>query len=378
MAEASLPLNDDDEFSRDRTLHLTGPIGRTLRLSLVFLMLFLGTGEVIVRTHWFHSHVVPMSWGSRHSQFELQLGRLETMVARDGPIDCLMIGSSMVWHGFDPQAFGAAYQRQTGQKIRCFNFGVDALPAAAAAPLAKVLIQKYQPKLLIYGTDARDYAVPIESEDASVILDTPWIRYRLGHFTIEGWLYDHLYLLRYRETISSLLRFEDQYLLLTGSYALRNHDNYGLRPDHTVGSFVMTPPDLNSSAYQIRDYVSLLQNYKMRPENLAALKQLIQLQNDQLQVLVVEMPVPPTYMYFFGQGQQDYQRFINQLDTTTAAHAAAFWPTTSLSLIPEQGWVDYSHLNTNGAAVFSDWLGQQVGAAVNHKDLKDPDVALGD
>jgi hypothetical protein len=116
----------------------------------------------------------------------------------------------------------------------------------------------------------------------------------------------------------------------------------------------------------------------MRPENLAALKQLIQLQNDQLQVLVVEMPVPPTYMYFFGQGQQDYQRFINQLDMTTTAHATAFWPTTSLSLIPEQGWVDYSHLNTNGAAVSSDWLGQQVGAAVNHKDLKDPDVALGD
>ena len=42
------------------------------------------------------------------------------------------LGNSMVWRGFDPQAFAQAYQAQRGQALRCFNFGVDAMPAAGA------------------------------------------------------------------------------------------------------------------------------------------------------------------------------------------------------------------------------------------------------
>jgi hypothetical protein len=30
---------------------------------------------------------------------------------------------------------------------------------------------------------------------------------------------------------------------------------------------------------------------------------------------------------------------------------------------PELGWMDYSHLNTTGAEIFSIWLGEEVGIA---------------
>jgi hypothetical protein len=41
-----------------------------------------------------------------------------------------------------------------------------------------------------------------------------------------------------------------------------------------------------------------------------------------------------------------------------------FLETTRLDLIPDDGWADYSHLNSKGAVIFSKWLGKQLGKAV--------------
>jgi hypothetical protein len=67
--------------------------------------------------------------------------------------------------------------------------------------------------------------------------------------------------------------------------------------------------------------------------------------------------------YFFGNGENDYQRFIVQMNELSELHQVPFWQTESLDLIPDNGWVDYSHMNATGAKVFSSWLGQQVGEA---------------
>jgi hypothetical protein len=86
----------------------------------------------------------------------------------------------MVDLGFDPTAFMEEYKNYTGQDIRCFNFGIDALPAAAAAALADILVKDFKPDILIYGTDARGYSVAPDTEDAAVILDSKWTQYHLA------------------------------------------------------------------------------------------------------------------------------------------------------------------------------------------------------
>jgi hypothetical protein len=83
------------------------------------------------------------------------------------------------------------------------------------------------------------------------------------------------------------------------------------------------------------------------------------------QVIVTEMPVADGLFYFFGNGQDDHQRFLAQVDQLAKAHEVPFWQTDALDMIPDDGWFDYSHVNTAGAAIFSNWLGQQVGEAVN-------------
>jgi hypothetical protein len=347
---------------KKRTLHLKRPFGQTFSLALILFSLLLGAGEALTRSRVFKSHFIADGRGTRHNQFELQLGRLETIVAIEGPVQCIFLGNSMVWNGFDPEAFAQAYRRQTGQSLRCFNFGVDGLPVVSAGALAQILVHDYRPKLLIYGTDARDYAVTREAEDTTVLLDTPWLRYRLGQFSSEGWLYEHAHLFRYGETLGHLMRLEKRYLVVTRVDAL-NRDNYGFGGDEKVGSFVSTPPNYHSDMGSVQYYSGLLSDYKMLPENLVGLEQVVHNHSNGTEVLVIGMPVPETYFYFFGNGEHDYQSFLAGVRDVTEANAVPFWPTTALHLIPSDGWVDYSHLNTKGARIFSTWLGQQLGEA---------------
>jgi hypothetical protein len=356
----SLMINLRRIWFNKMTLHLQWPLGQTLVLALIIFAMLMSSAEVISRSQIFKSHFIANDWTSSHNQFEVQLGRLENIVAMEGPVDCLFLGNSMVWHGFDPAAFSDAYQQKTGQSLRCFNFGVDGMPTASAGALARILVHDYRPKLLLYGTDSRDYAIAINASDATVLLDSPWLRYRLNHFSITGWLWGNFHFLRYRQTLGYFLRLEKSYLFVKGASAL-NNDNYGFYGVEKVASFVNTSPSDHTDLEHVRYYSGLLSEYQMLPENLNGLQEILNLANEGTDVVIVEMPVPETYLDFFGNGEQDYQRFLTQVADITHAGRIPFWTTTSLDLIPDNGWFDYSHLNILGAKAFSHWLGNQVG-----------------
>ena len=107
--------------------------------------------------------------GSRHYQLGHKLALLDAAVKRNGPIDCIMLGSSMVDVGFNPESFQHAYRQATGREIHCFNFGIDASSAASAAALARILIEDYHPRFIIFGTDPRDYAIPSTDRDPAAV-----------------------------------------------------------------------------------------------------------------------------------------------------------------------------------------------------------------
>lgn len=346
-----------------RTLRLELPFGRTLGLAVVVFGLIVTLGEGLVRTRLFEAHVVSNNRGGRHGQFELQLGRLETVVARDGPIDCVVLGNSMVWHDFDPEAFAAGYRRQTGQDIRCFNFGVDGLPAVAAGAVAQVLVADFQPRLLIYGTTARDYALSDESADATVLLEMPWLQYRLGRFCIRGWLHEQSHLYQYRETLGQLLRLQGRDLLLTGYYASLK-STYGFYGRQATAVSVDAPPDPDIPGIQLWGLFELLDDYRLLPEAVSGLEQVMGQNGLDVQVVIVEMPIPPTYMHFFGDAGEDYQKFVRLVESLAETNAVSFWRTAQPGLIPDDGWYDYVYLNTKGARIFSEWLGAKAGSAV--------------
>jgi hypothetical protein len=245
------------------------------------------------------------------------------------------------------------------------------MPTVSASPLATIFARDFQPQLLIYGTAARDYAFSKETSEATRLLELPWLRYRLGQFSVLGWFHDYSHLYQYQESLGHVLRLDERYLLLTGNH-VSFKDNYGFYRKETVGEFVRIPPDPRSEDTQVRGLFGMLSDYEMLPENLSGLEQIVGQNSHSVQVLIVEMPVPPTYLHFFGNGQQDHQRFIDQIERVAESRAIQFWPTTHLWLIPDDGWADCAHLNTKGAWVFSDWLGEQLGKAVIQGKVENP------
>ena len=341
---------------KNTTLQLKCPLGQTLGLALLLFSLIFGGFELVVRTEFVRLRLNTPTIGSRHGQFENQLARLERVVTLEGPVDCIFLGSSLVWLGVEPEVFAQVYQHETGQDIHCFNFGISAMPASAAGPVAQILVEEYHPKLLIYGLSARDFAFSREAEDAAVLLETPWIQYRTGHFTIQGWLYEHFYTLRYLSHFHRLLRFDFSPL----------DDEFGSTPAERHGFLPKDKPITDKSLVSADEYShKWLYNYKIWPDNLIGLEQVVQQNSPAVQVIILEMPVPPTHFDYFKNGRSDFEQYVPDVEYVLASSQIPFWRTVDLQIIPAEGWWDPSHMNTEGAKIFSKWLGKRVGEAVN-------------
>jgi hypothetical protein len=344
-------------------------------LTLIFLLLLAGVAEALVRLPAFQSRLMAPALNTPHRQFETQWWRLQKLAKEDGNIDCIFLGNSMVVSGFDPLVFAHAYQEETGNTLQCFNLGIDAIPAMTAGFLATILMEEYQPSLLIYGIDARDLAVTRTDLATTVILDTPWLQYRLGRGNIEGWLVEHSALYRSRRLLSNLSRFHTRDTLRSYYGPETALARLGYDPVETVADYITVPPDPSLPIHQIQRYYELLSEYEIQPENIAGLEMLLGQQQSSGQMLVVEMPVPDTYFYFFSDKVSSYEAFTNLVDETTARYNTPFWRTTKLHIIPNDGWMDYGHLNANGARFFSEWLGKQVAYAVENGELSHKDQA---
>jgi hypothetical protein len=353
-------LIEIDELNH--TLKVSPPIGKTLILASIMLSLLFGSGEVLIRQPFLQSFLTTPTLNTRHLHFEKQWNRLELLTSAGVEIQCIALGNSMVLNGFDPQIFDEVFFSKSGESITCFNFGVDALTPVSAAALARILIDTYKPRLLIFGTDARDFAIPPDSEETKVIADTDWIRYRLGNFSLEGWLIDHSYLYRYRYSLARLLALS----INRGEIPVTNQ--YGFEPYDTIFP-VDIPPDPNDGSYAIQYYYRILGNYSVRFENREALQNILTNQGSGTTIVVVEMPVPEMYFHFFDDPSVDYARFIEVLRSVTADYHALLLETTSLDLIPNDGWMDYSHVNRKGAMIFSTWLGEQLGQQFSDEKL---------
>jgi hypothetical protein len=345
------------------TRRLTQLGNSTPLLTAGFVLLLFVLSELAVRSQGFQSAVGAPSLGGRHHLLEMQVHYLNALVQKEGRIDCLFLGNSMVWQGIDIQAFGQRYREITGHDIICYNFGIDGLPASAAGTVAKMLVRDYQPRLLVYGTDARDFAVPADASDATVVNEMAWLRYRNGQFSPEGWLYDSFYLVRYRPILQNMARFHFRQVYPQKLESLMAA-NFGFYPNQSVAAYVTTPPDPQTLDGPIAYYFGLLSNYSLLPENLDGLEVVLE-QAQQTRLVIVEMPVPASYMAFFGSGQRDHQRFLDELARRASARGVPFWPTTEKQLIADDEWLDYSHVNSAGALVFSHWLGERIAQSAN-------------
>lgn len=341
------------------TVPLTRFRGSPFLWAFPFLLIMFGLLELLTRQPEFQDRLSFPRMGSRHSQIGMKYTRLLALQRETGGIDCIAVGSSTVDQAFDPVVFAEAYQAETGSPIRCFNFAIDAMAPSATSILAAILVEDFRPHMLIIGTDARDLTIPKDDPDLTVVTETPWIRYRGGEFDLAGWLMEHSYTYRYAWHINQLLRgwyAGVQREPETASVAL------GQTPQQTVDRTVLLPRYPQPDEYLAAYYRAHLQNFRVLPENVEGLRSMLAMNSSQTRVILVEMPVSPSYFGFFRNPEKDYGAFIKAGQQLAGEYGVPFWKTTELNLIPDNGWFDFGHVNVTGAHAFSTWLGHKVAS----------------
>lgn len=348
------------------TLQITWPFGQTLWLALLMAGGLFLIGEMVLRLPTVESELPAPSLGSSHDQFEVELYQLHRF-AEAGPIDCVFLGSSMVWHGINPHVITEAYAAQTGDSLRCFTFGVAGLTADGAGALADYVVNTYQPRLLVYGVSPRDFSSPINERADLNQLD--WLQYVRGSFNLSGYLHHHAKTVQYGWYMSEWVLGKttsrlDERRLMADEVA----DN-GYTPSFRKLS------DMPDVEREIERITSIYEAYEPAQTALESIQRIITYHDPPFtQIILVELPVfPPVVSRLFGE--QSYQDFNTDILNLTQANGVIYWPTTHLDLVPKAGWADLNHLNDTGAAIFSEWLGRQIGEAVQSGQLQP--VALG-
>lgn len=332
------------------------------------LGILLGSMESVARLKPIEARLATPGIGTTNPTIDGKLQLLDALVASEGRIDCIIVGSSMVTWGIDPTLVGNAYRDRTGRESLCFNYGVNGFTSSEVGIWAEVLANRYHPSVMIFAQSARDYSGASGGENLGFSLDVPWVRYQLGQFAPEGWLIEHSrayqYYMAYRywpvpnfyNRLLAQQAYEDSLTPL------------GYRPESTIRD-VSIPPEPGAPENQL---VSAgLAAYDINAEDLAGLERFLALKDNGLQVALIEMPLPETYYVFFGNDTNDYQRFLNTVGRFADSTGTPFVRTTTMAPIPgDCCWSDYGHLSKEGAVLFSEWLGDQLADLAAQGDLQ--------
>jgi hypothetical protein len=348
------------KFAPNRsTLSLHLPLGRTLIITIPLVVILLMLVEMLVRVPMVQSILPEQTRGGAHDELDVKLNEFDRINGNQ-ETPCLIIGNSMVSEGIATQVLGESYQHQTGHPLTCYNFGLYAYTAATWEEWAAILVHRYHPKLLIFGTSARDYSEELDKAMVPFAVDTAWARYQRGEFTLEGWLAENSIAYRY-------------YLRFRGWAA----------PDFLTRVFGVIPPPDQPAPKPVIDVTRapqesdrLFNNYHISQADLHGLHQILNLQNEGIEVLVVELPFSSNYLRYFERGEKDYQLFVDTVSDQVEEAGIPWLSRPADNLIPTEGWADYHHLNETGASIYSDWLGQQIARLIQQGLLADP-TAIG-
>jgi hypothetical protein len=342
------------------TLRLQRPWGQIPLITLAILFVSTTLLESAARlpsvSSSMHNPVI-----SGDAQLGVKIGLLNDFQQEHGRVDCVFIGSSMVQHGIDPAAIGGAYRQKTGRDLNCFNLGVRGLSDTGAAALAEILIRHYHPRLIVYGTNFRDY-----QEGLPYDFDIPWAHYMRGQFSVQGWLESESMAYRAFQTYSDpiwtgidwpFVRNFERDISPLGYVSLTGISRVDIPPD----------PVIERNAYEaFRQFDP--RAALGRPE----LQRLLALGSDQVTLVVLEMPVPPSAIALLPRKDQDYAEFSTLLEQDVRSTGTQYWPTRDLNWMPLDVWQSTFHLNNTGAQIFSTWVGERLAGAVAGGEIPDP------
>ena len=315
-------------------------------IPLFFSLLLIGVliGELFGRTS-IQNYLPPPSVGADSFVFDLKIAYLERQIEERGELDCLIVGDSMANNGLNPTLIEDIYEAKTGLALNCFNVGMPALTLDASGPVAEALVNRFQPRLLVFILSPRDF-VPKYGKPYRHIATSEWARQNLGVFSLKGWAVNNSYSYRY------LLSFQ-----------------YWLNPTNRT-RFIEASSTVSATGYTpLSGFRTPHQVYRAQAEYtfddadaLKGLESLRQIQGDGVSVLVIDAPIQADYHTIYLENMENYEEvYIFPLKDIFTPLEIPFLLTDELSItIPDDAWYDPMHVNTKGVPLFSTWLGEEL------------------
>jgi hypothetical protein len=300
--------------------------------------------ETLARCDGIRDHLRAPGFGTATRELDLQLAGLARAIRDDGPVDCLVLGSSVVMTGVDPDRLAASYRRRTGRTIHPYAFGVPALEADEAAPVAGILFADYRPHLLVYVFTTRDFFGRNAALPRPRLVDAPWVRYRSGEPSVTGWLVEHS--AAYRQLLPYRVLLLPDAATRLGADQRTYRDGFVAFGHVSADASPQAPP-----AFRDLLFPPVATDF----EPLAAL---LGLRDASRNLLLVEMPARPSILD--ERWTRERYQVLSRIRGTAIGSGVLTLTTTGLSVVPSGGWNDAVHLNAHGAAAFSSWLGEQI------------------
>lgn len=342
-------------------LRLHWPFGRTLALGLVFAAALAGVVELAARSGLLRALLPPETVGGGLVQLDRKLVFLREQIAQGGPVDCLYLGSSQVYRGIDPEIVDGVLRQAGTEGFRSFNFGLGGMSETSEARIARILVDRFRPRLIVVGASSYGlYERKDRDQFESHLATSPWYLVHQGEFSLEGWLSDRS---------AAYRQFRGYQFWRDLSPEAEVKLRQAIRGMTARGYGHTDPGEFRGIDRGARRDLS---RFEVSPDRLSALGELLRLRAPGLAVVVVEVPVSEAALQYFGNGESDHQRALDEIEAVTRRHGVPFWRYPAERTIPEQGWADFIHLNRAGAEVYSRWLGERLQEAVRSGQLALP------
>jgi hypothetical protein len=341
------------ENRMEKSIQINRPFGKVGLWAFLWLVLFIGMAEVVVRFKPVQSRLLLPGLGGVPRTFESQIYRLNTRFEQGERIDCVFIGSSRVLYGVDPATIRKAYSNITGTDFKCENFGVLGMGIKGSATTASLVQKLYHPRLIIIGTSFLD--IPLGAPDDAIV-GNPFVRYNLGSFNLDGWVTTRS--LAFRDYLAEI-----SYLAIDDPHTKQDYLRYGLT---RLDGFL---PVRGHKADNLQNWDNLNAHYKITAESTRPVKAILALKQENTQILFIEMPLRTSTFNSVPHTNTYRQAFKDAINPILENGGGQIWYTQDLNLIPESGWFESNHLNIAGAETFSAWVGEQLGKTVKNGSL---------
>jgi len=334
-------------LSPNNTYQLTKPLHTPVTRALLFVGLCILALSFL--THGISqlplsASLPPRTLDTRNPEFNAKINYLEAFARRHGKVDCLLLGNSHIDYGLNPAIITETYKTATRREIHCFNFGLASLTADTTAPLARMLVRRYQPRLLVLAVSAHSFDKRF-GDLARPLLKNPWVLYQLGEPRLEGWALEHISLYGYYRAFKLWQQPYSRDVMLN-TWQKMDANGYSAHDGQQ-------PPEKDGESYE----------FYVESSNWQGFQDTLSL-NGLTHLILLEAPLMEASLPNYIQGGREaYEiQFVPLVSAAASEKRVPFWraQVEVAPHIPASMWFDAQHLNAGGAAFLSEWLAQKM------------------